>query len=184
MITYNDLYEYSRKERYSRELQKLPKSFIVNVSGYLKEKKEIASKKEDMFSDVVVKTKKQLENANTLFKELLLRRRKKLLDLVLIATETGISRKDFENMLDFEKSLFESLMVCIEKTDKNISDSLNGIKKDLKKNELLVFKEEVNELVGFNNEKIGPFFKGQIANMPKDIADILIKGDKAEIIEE
>ena len=32
-------------------------------------------------------------------------RRKKILNLVLIAAETGISKKDFDNMLDFEKEL-------------------------------------------------------------------------------
>ena len=66
----------------------------------MKEKKEIASKQDDDFSDVIIKTKKQLENAITLFKELMLRRRKKILNLILIAAETGISKQDFENMLN------------------------------------------------------------------------------------
>jgi DNA replication initiation complex subunit (GINS family) len=184
MITYNDLYEYSRKERYSKELQKLPKIFIKELSDYLKEKKIISSKEEGNFSDVVIKTKKQLENANTLFKELFLRRRKKILDLVLIANETGISRKDFENMLDFEKELFENLMKCIEKTENFIDNSLNGVNSNNEKNEMIIINEDISELVGINNEKIGPFFKGQIVNISKEIADILINGNKAEIFDE
>ena len=75
MITYNDIYEASRKERYSEQLQKIPKNFISEVSNYLKEKKEIAAIVDDVFADVIIKTKKQLENAVTLFKELMLRRR-------------------------------------------------------------------------------------------------------------
>jgi len=184
MITYNDLYEYSRKERYSKELQKLPKIFIKELSDYLKEKKRLSSKEEDAFSDVVIKTKKQFENANTLFKELFLRRRKKILDLVLIANETGISRKDFENMLDFEKDLFENLMRCIEKTEKFIDSSLNGLNSDKEKNTMILINEDIDELVGMDNEEIGPFFKGQIANVSKEIADILISGNKAEIFDE
>jgi hypothetical protein len=105
MITYNDIYEAARKERYSEQLQKLPKNFVTEISGYLKEKREIASKEDDDFSDVINKTKKQLENAITLFKELILRRRRKILNLVLIASETGISKQDFDNMFDFEKDL-------------------------------------------------------------------------------
>ena len=98
MITYNDIYEAEKKESYSEQLQALPKNFVREVSDYLKEKKEIASKENDIFSDVIIKTKKQLENAVLLFKQLMLRRKKKILNLVFIASETGISKQDFENM--------------------------------------------------------------------------------------
>jgi len=62
MITFNDIYEASRKERYSENLQPLSENFIADVAEYLKEKKEMTSKKEDVFSDVIDKTKKQIEN--------------------------------------------------------------------------------------------------------------------------
>jgi len=183
MITYNDIYETARKERYSEQLQKLSKNFIIDLANYLKEKKEIASKEDDVFSDVIIKTKKQLENAITLFKELMLRRRKKILNLVLIAAETGISKQDFENMLSFEKTLFEGLMKCIDTSDKNLNGILNG-KEENKKNELVVFKENVEEFVGLDGEKMGPYDKGQIVNLSKEIAKILIEDGKAEVVEE
>ena len=183
MITYNDIYEASRKERYSEQLQPLPKNFIQEIADYLQEKKEISVKEDDVFSDVVIKTKKQLENAMTLFKELMIRRRKKLLNLVLIAAETGISKQDFDNMLPFEKELFEELMACVDKSDKKISETLNG-KKEEKKNELVVFNTDVEEFMGLEGEKMGPFSKGQIANIPFKIAQILIEDGKAEIVEE
>lgn len=184
MITYNDIYEASRKERYSDQLQQLPKNFVQEVSDYLKEKKEIASKDNDVFSDVIVKTKKQLENAITLFKELILRRKKKILNLVLIAAETGISKQDFENMLPFEKTLFEDLMKSIDFSEKKLSDLLNGGNIEQQKNELIVFKEFVEEFVGLDGEKMGSFEKGQIANIPKEIAKILIDSGKAELVGE
>ena len=84
------------------------------------------SKESEDFSDVIIKTKKQLENATTLFKELIIRRRKKILNLVLIATETGISKQDFENMLAIEKELFEGLMSCMDASEKKLNESLNG----------------------------------------------------------
>ena len=181
MITYNDIYESSRKERYSDQLQPLPKNFISEVSDYLKEKKEIASKENDAFSDVIIKTKKQLENAITLFKELILRRKKKILNLVLIAAETGISKQDFDNMLQFEKLLFDDLMKAIDSSEKKLGELLNGGEKDEQKNELIVFLENAEEFMGFNGEKMGPYEKGQIANLPKEIAKILIDSGKAEI---
>lgn len=183
MITYNDIYESARKERYSEQLQKLSKNFVEEISIYLKDKKEVASKQDDGFSDVIIKTKKQLENAITLFKELILRRRKKILSLVLIATETGISKQDFDNMLDFEKTLFEELMKSVDFADKNLNATLNGKKEEEQKNELVLFKEDVGEFIDLEGEKIGGFEKGQVANIPKEIAKILIEDGKAEIVE-
>jgi len=184
MITYNEIYEASRKERYSEQLQPLPKKFIQEVAEYLKEKREIALKQDDDFSDVIMKTKKQLENAITLFRELMLIRRKKIFNLLLIASETGISKQDFENMFAIEKALFEELMKSIDASDKSLKEIFNGGQKEEKKNELLFFLEDVGEFVGFDGSKVGPFEKGQIVNLPKEIAKILIEEGKAEIVEE
>lgn len=183
MITYNDIYEAARKERYSDQLQSLPKNFIEDVAVYLKEKKDISSKENDVFSDVAIKTKKQLENAVTLFKELMIRRRKKILNLVLIATETGISKQDFENMMVFERELFDELIKCVDISDKKLDSALNGEEEKMK-NEMVVFNENVSEFYGFDGVKIGPFERGQIANIPKEIAKILIDDDKAESVEQ
>ena len=183
MITYNDIYEASRKERYSEQLQPLSKKFIKEVANYLKEKKEIASKQDDAFSDVIFKTKKQFENATTLFKELMLTRRKKILNLILVASETGISKQDFENMFLIEKILFEEVMKCIDFSDKQLKEALEG-KKEEGKNDLVSFKEDVEGFVGLGGEKIGPFEKGQMANLPKEIVSILIADGKAEMAEE
>jgi DNA replication initiation complex subunit (GINS family) len=183
MITYSDLYEVARKERYSEQLQPLQKNFITEVAEYLKEKKQLSLKEDDIFSDMIVKTKKQLENATTLFRELMIRRRKKILNLVLIAAETGISKQDFDNMLSFEKSLFEELIKNIENSDKKINELLNEKKAEELKNNLVIFKTNVEEFLDIEGEKIGPFQEGQIANIPKEIAKILIEDDKAEVIE-
>ncbi len=183
MITYNDIYEAARKERYSKQLQRLPKNFILDFANYLKEKKEIAMKEDDVFSDIVVKTKKQLENATTFFKELMRRRRRKILDLALIASETGISKHDFDNMFDFEKGLFEDLMRCLNDSDKKMSLILEGRKEETQKNELVVFKKDVEEFVDLSGEKMGPFSEGQIANIPKEVAKILIDDGRAEVLE-
>jgi len=183
MITYNDIYEAARKERYSEQLQKLNKNFISDVAEYLKEKREITLKEDDVFSDVILKTKKQLENAITLFKELMLRRRKKILNLVLIAAETGISKQDFDNMFIIEKELFEELMKCIDFSDKKLNESLNGKKEEKQENKLVVFKTDVKEFVDLSGEKMGPFEKGQIANISGKIVNILIEDGKVEIVE-
>lgn len=184
MITYKDIYEASKKERYSENLQPLSKNFVKEVAKYLEEKREVASKDNDVFSDNLLKTKKQLENAITLFQELLRRRRRKILNLVLIASETGISRQDFENMLQIEKDLFEELVKSIEKSDKKLNKLLNGDKstEESQKNELVVFLEKTEEFVDLSGERMGPFDEGQIANIPKEIAKILLEDGKVQYV--
>jgi DNA replication initiation complex subunit (GINS family) len=184
MITYSDIYEAARKERYSEQLQPIPKNFVTEISVYLKDKKEIAAKEDDEFSDIILKTKKQLENAMTLFNELMLRRRKKILNLVLVAAETGISKQDFENMLAFEKELFEELMKCIDASDKKLKAVFNGKKEEEQKNQLVVFLDDVGEFLNFDGTMLGPYVKGQIANLPKEVVKILINDNKCEIVEE
>jgi DNA replication initiation complex subunit (GINS family) len=181
MITYNDIYEASKKERYSEQLQPLQKNFVGEVAAYLNEKRDISSKDNDLFSDVVIKTKKQLENAITLFRELILRRKKKILNLVLVASETGISKQDFENMLPFEKTLFEEFMKSVDTSEKILNEMLNGSSGEEQKNEMIIFTEPVSEFLGLDGEKMGPYEKGQIANMPREIAKILMDSGKAEI---
>ena len=180
MITYNDIYEAARKERYSEQLQGIAKNFVKEVSLYLKEKKESMLKEEDVFSDSLIKGKKQLENAITLFRELMLRRRKKIMDLVLVASETGISKQDFANMLLIEKELFEDLLRCVDNGDKKLNDLLNGSNQTQTKNELIVFIENVSEFVDRNGDALGPYEKGQIANLPSEIVKILLDSGKVE----
>src|SRR3989344_5310323 len=109
-MDYNDIYEILRKEKYSEALQNLPKDFINEFKSFIQEKKETTLASEDLFSDSVIKSKKQLENAISIFKEITLRRKKKILELAFIATETGIMKRDFENMLQVEREVFEKLV--------------------------------------------------------------------------
>lgn len=185
MITYNELYDALRKERYSEQLQPIPKNFINEVAAYLKDKKEIADKESDDFSDTITKTKKQFENSIAIFKELVLRRKKKILQLAFVAAETGISKRDFENMLAIEKECFDAIMKSLEKGDKDISKILKGAEKEQEpKNKMIVFVDQTDEFLDLEGNKLGPFKKGDVANLPEEIANILIIDKKAEAIGE
>ncbi len=186
MITYNELYDALRRERYSEQLQPIPKNFIKEVAAYLKDKKEMVNKDDDEFSDAIIKTKKQFENSIAIFKELMLRRKKKILELSFIATETGISKRDFENMLKVEKDAFDSIMSSLELCDKKIEKQLKGVDEtEEKKNKMIVFTEDVDEFLDLEGNKLGPFKKGDFANLSSEISNILIVDKKAEdVVEE
>ena len=97
MITFSDIYEAMRKEKYSEQLQSLPPKFLVEVSQYFKEKKEFLNKEEDSFSDMSLRNKKKLENALSSFRDFIRIRKKKILNLAFVSSEVGINKKDFEN---------------------------------------------------------------------------------------
>ncbi|MEK6919217.1 MAG: hypothetical protein AABW73_04215 [Nanoarchaeota archaeon] len=187
MITYNDIYEALRKERYSEQLQTLTKKFLRDIAEYFDDKKKSSEKEESLSGETSSKGKKQLENAISMFKELMLRRKKKILNLVFIAAETGLSKRDFENLLPFEKSLFEKIMDSVEISDRELKEIMKGSEEVTtlisKENMLIVFKEDIEEFLDLEGNKTGPFAKGEIASINSDIAKILIGGGKAENVE-
>ncbi len=186
MITYNELYDALRKERYSEQLQPIPKAFIKEVAAYLKDKKEIADKEDDDFSDTITKTKKQFENSIAIFKELMLRRKKKILELAFVAAETGISKRDFENMLAVEKESFDGIMKSLENGDKKVAKMLKGTneRNEKTKNKMIVFIKDTDEFLDLEGNKAGPFKKGDVANLSEEISNILIIDKKAEVVDE
>ncbi len=184
MLTFSDIYEAMRKEKYSENLQMLPKKFLVDVAEYFREKKEFLNKEDDLFSDMVIKNKKKLDNAISSFRDLLRIRKKKILNLAFVSSQTGISKKDFENLLSFEKDLFEELVKSLERAEKNQVADMSGSVKNERKHRLVRFLEDVPEFLGFDGSDVGPFKKGEIANLENEIVDILSKDKRVEIIDE
>lgn len=185
MITYSELYEVLRKEKYNEQLQLLPKNFFKEISEYFQDKKKMTEKNDDLFSDAIIKTKKQFENAIAVLREIITRRQKKIISLALIAAKSGISKRDAENMSESEQRLFELIVKDIEVEEKKIDGIISGQYggKDLK-NQLVRFKQDTSEFLDMNENKLGPFKTGDIANIPKEIANILLNSGNAEVLDE
>lgn len=185
MITYAELYELLRKEKYAEQLQQLPTNFFNEAASYFRDKKRISEKSDELFNESLAKTKKQLENAISILKELVTRRQKKVINIAFVASKTGISKRDSENMLEMEKKLFDSILKNLEEDDKVLVTIISGLDqgKDLK-NQLVRFTQETGEFLGPNSKKLGPFKPGDIANLPQRIAEILVNSGKAANINE
>jgi len=184
MLTFSDIYEAMRKEKYSENLQMLPKKFLVETSEYFREKKEFLNKEDDLFSDMAIKNKKKLDNAVSSFRDLLRIRKKKILNLAFVASQVGISKKDFENLMAFEKDLFEELVKALERAEKNQVADMSGSVKDERKHRLVRFLEGVPAFLGFDGSDVGPFAKGEVANLESEIIEILLKDRKVETIDD
>ncbi len=185
MINYNDLYEFLRKEKYGEQLQNLPKDFVKQFSEYMTEKRKSLSNSMDGVGivDDLLREKKQYENAMAIFKELMLRRKKKILNLVFVAAETGIMKKDFVDMLSFEQDLFERLVRAVDDADKSLHELLNG-KPTESSNKMILVKEDVEQFVDMAGEVVGPYKKGALVNLDSQIAEILVSGERAMFVEE
>ncbi len=185
MLTYQDLFEIVRKEKYSEMLQQLPKQFHLEFIEYLQSKKENSPQETDLFLDATLKAKKQLENSLALFKELILRRKRKLLNLVFVAAETGILKRDFENMLSFEQTLFEKLVKAFEEGEKELALLLQG-KKDQQQNKyaLVLFTQNTEQFMDMAGKAVGPFAVGQLVNLEKEVTQILVSSGKANYVDE
>lgn len=189
MIDYNDIFELLRTEKYSETLQPLPKKFLDEFSQYIKQTSDPSPTKDDtnLFADSIAKARKQKENAVALFKELILRRKKKILNLVFVATETGIMKRDYENMLQFEKDVFDRMVKAFEDGDKELSNLIhrnNNNKKSTSELTLILATENIEEFIDHTGKTIGPYNSGELINISSDIAEILIKSKKAKRIDD
>ena len=185
-MNYSDLYELLRKEKYSDVLQPLFSKFLSEYSVFLSTVKEESSKGGDLFTDLVSKSKKQLENSIAIFKELMLRRKKKILNLVFVAAETGIMKRDYENMLPSERDVFEKLVKTFEDGDKEISRLLRGSSgvKESKKRRMVMFNQNVEQFVDMSGNAVGPFTSGELANLNSNVSEILVSSGKASFVDE
>lgn len=183
MVDYNELYEYLRKEKYGEQLQPLPKQFVHEVSIFFKEQRGHLSGTAELFSDDALRLKKQFENALSLFRELMRLRKRKILNLVFVASETGILKKDFGMMLEFEQHLFEELVKAVEIGDKALALTLNGDSSQIPTTALIIITQPIDAFVDLNGDLVGPFSKGSLVNVDKAVADILSKEGRATLVD-
>lgn len=183
MISYTDLYELLRKEKYTEVLQALPKDFLLDLSVYLQEKRGLTVKDDGLFREEVLKSRKQFDNSLALFKELMRLRRKKLLSMVHIASETGIMKRDYENMLGFERELFDVFVKGAERADTELLHILQGSSSSAPQQKMILFTQAVEQFVSMTGDLLGPFSSGELAHLSADVSDVLVQGGKATYVD-
>ena len=187
MLTYTDLYELVRKEKYSETLQQLPKDFVGEMAAFLELQRGQLVNEGGALLDGPTKSKKQLENSLSLFKELMLRRKKKLLNLVFVASETGILKRDYEMMLTLEREMFDALMKAFEEGDKEVMRLLNGVKQaeqGRQQRALVTFQQDTEQFVDMTGNIVGPFKRGEVAHLDATVSSLLVASGKARYVDE
>jgi len=207
-ITYETLFELLKREKDTADLQKLELSFFDNFVEYLNEKKDMLNRDDTLFSyDEKKKVEKQIDNARRLIKEIYERREKKILNIALIKSRTKSHVLDISSLLDNEKKFLgdiekvlnayrENVIYSVmegkpvlqvkhqEKVAKEEINAANDAEEETKSTKLVRFLYSVPKFVGTELEEYGPFAEEDIANLPLEIADLLIGKGKVEEIKE
>lgn len=211
-LTYELLFDMLRNEKNREELQAIDKSFFADIVDYIQDKERLVRDNSDnqLFSGLErEKAMKQLDNAKKLVKELYERREKKVLNLAMISSRTG-GLLDKSSMLPEEQRLFEMLSKMLEEFRNDIlykvmggglpelreravslaacppaaiPDRVSPVSSQSAKDTVLVrFTHAVPKFIGKELEIYGPFESDDMANLPRQIADILVAKGRAELM--
>lgn len=174
-ITFELIRKIQREEQRLPKPTKLPDNFYQNVNSYLQQKKKTAETMGDR------KINLEAKNIERLIEDIFNRRERKILNQSLIAVRTNIPP---ENLTSEEGVFFDHLVKSIKERRSEVLSQIFEITKALAVTESqVVFKEDIEEFVGSNLRKYGPFKKGDVAILPEDNAKILLEKGIAELLE-
>ncbi len=211
VITYETLFELLQRERERMDLQKLEPTFYQDTIAYVRDKRKILEATKNDSSPFAAeerkKTERQLENIHKILKELYERREKKIISIALDKSRTKSKLIDTSALLKEEKVVFDSVCNLLDSyRDAILSNLLNEkmpfmdvqapamqLKREemyfksasemKRKTKLLRFLSQVPKFVGPELEEYGPYQEDDIANLPSEIADVLLGKSKVEEIQ-
>ena len=207
VISYATLFELLRREKDREELQKLHETFFDDVREYIHEKQRVISGATLTDFDEKNRVEKEIYNVRKILKELYEKREKKIVNMALDKSKIKTNIIDSSSMLKEEKELFDSLVTVLDENRQYVALRLfsssatttepkpaippvqahqkeAAIDKKIDKNEtkLVRFLHAVPKFVGTELEEYGPFEEEDVANLPEEIAQLLIDKARAEEI--
>ncbi len=191
-LPFDELYNLKERERISPDLCKLDSKIFEKALAFMESKKKLLQNIPN--TEDAERTRKMIERSLDTYKDVLkslIRARiQKILKKVLTAIESSPEIIDKTNMLDFEKELFWTLYDTLKRymdfllthekgeKEKNKKETEN-INIKIKNTILLKIMETIEAFVWKNGKIYGPFEKGDIVALKKDLAEILLKSNKA-----
>jgi len=190
-VTYDSIFEILMREKSREELQKLSSNFFTDVVNYIAEKRKTAdSTATDTFSlEEKERASKQMQNIKRMLTEIYERREKKMLNMSMIRSRTGADIVDTSALLAEEKMFFDALVAQLDYYRNSILFKLLNAQPttaeekapELQKDSKLVrFLHDVPKFVGKELEIYGPFVEEDMANLPSELADVLIEKRRVE----
>ncbi|MFA6213672.1 MAG: hypothetical protein WC717_00140 [Candidatus Micrarchaeia archaeon] len=186
-LTYKSLRDFAREEKAQPGLGKLPDDFYPSVQGFL------SSKFSDMESSRSVLQMREFENAAATIRELVLIRQQKLL---FRAIRSGGQEAKVEEMTREEYDVYDRFRGIVSEENEKLNNMLSRFeskKRAASTPEAAIapegqavrrvrFTKEVQEYIGMNRERFGPFKAGQESDLPAQEAEFLLRQKIAETI--
>ena len=129
-FNYEDIYEISRNEKFSSDLQELTKEDLRKIKEYFKEK-EKATQGQNQSTNLFAthnRAKVQIEigNASRVIKDLLERRERKLINRAVFNSRVDSSIRDTSNMLEIEEELYDQLIFILKRFRKGFTATIDN----------------------------------------------------------
>lgn len=170
MLTYLRLREIQKKEMESLEPVKLEKEFYSELRQFLEAKRESALKSKSLME------MREFENAEKVAKNIVSKRKEKLLVL------SAIAEQSIEGLTDEENKCLDDLRRVLDASFGPIS----GIFEDQHESRMETSKVKIVKAIdaykGFDNNIYGPFKEGEEITLPEEEAGWLLKSKMAEHI--
>jgi len=169
-ITFEFIRRIQREEQKEPKLSKIPGDFYQKAKAYLEEKIKLSEKRKDKLASIEVK------NVERLLEDIFNRRETKIVNHAIITTRTDIPP---QNLIEDEEEFFEVVVNSLKTQRERVLNTL--LKKTKEEDfEKIKFTDDVEEFVGTDLKKYGPFKKGDKAKIPKENAQLLVKAKKAK----
>jgi DNA replication factor GINS len=167
-IDLNKLHHVVLRETENDSVQEINPDFYRNLSDF------IGDLKKQEFDGVESKIKEVIINTATELTSLLIS--------IRLNKISKLNNIDFKNVLDEEKFILDAEEEQRERTEMILSATINGKSKFLEsisqnhktKTVVIRFLQEVDEIIGADLEKYGPFKTEDIATIPYENAQALI----------
>ncbi len=194
IITYENLYEILRREKFRTELQKLEPNFFEQVKKYIDEKRailQVQKTKDSIFASTEVeKTKIQLKNIQKILKELYDKREGKIVQLALFHSRS-LKEVNMEPLLEQEKEFYKTIKNALDSSrslilmdllaEREIICKQKSLKTTKNQDSIkLRLLKDVPEFVGPDLKTYGPYKKDKVLEIKNEIANMLITQKQAE----
>ena len=208
-ITYETLFEILRREKNQDDLQKLDPKFFDELDEYVEEKNNSLNEKPrlDQFMEGYENEqnaiKIQLTNIRKIIRDIFDRRERKIMEMAINKAKTGSNIIDTSALLPQEKDFFNAQIKLISEFRYDILEPVltsqkpgsRALEDKLEQKDLnMAVKEENTELkkvkvteaipkfVGVDLEIYGPFSQHEEIELHPEIAEMLIKTNRAKVI--
>ena len=208
VVSYETLFELLRREKERDELQKLHSSFFDDVASFIVEKKNSLDNDQTQLGGFNEQGKRELENLKRILSNLYEVREKKIVSMALDKSKTKSSIIDTSLFLKDESKLFDEIVMLLDRSREMILVNVsNGqlpkeldVKEEAKhsnqaeekkeseekenRTKMVRFVHSVPKFVGKELEEYGPFEEEDVASLPAEISNVLVKKGRAEELNE